>query len=633
MKKAIYLSAILALGAISCAKEASAPVNEGEKQTIKVEVGMPSGDTKANFIEDAALVWEVGDVVMFYNGNDNPTYTLTADDISNEGQHAVFTFETSQPKGVLRYNWSTRNIAEYDFAENHSYITDDTEVYETGSTLSYTQAEAGTMNKAHLYMHSGTTYEEFDTDSEVSSKMHIIGTVFKVMPYTTEYNDESVKSVEFKLNTTDQYLGSTVNYTYDVDGTYNAPQYLWYYGVTVNLGTAFSLDGVSTADASKGIYFSVPATTAALTTGYTMVVTTDAATYTYTSDASLTVAENTLRTVALNLDSEHRGNAKDENIWAPADVSDDTHTVSWYYAPNWSQLSDPTCTFDADDKTYSFTLEKATYGQWQAQMFILPTEAITLSSDNYYDFSVVITSSTAQNSVTIKLYQNGNDDLFLFSKSGVTLAAGEATTIDLPSLTGVDISEAKLLFDFGGNSANTDIVIKDITLKLGSAPEEEEAIEYDSGSSNLWAAVDAAHTYSQYYAPGWSQLSDPEITYSNHTYSYSLPTATTDQWQAQFFIIPDSAVALSSSNKYDFQVVLKSSTDIAKATVKLTDSSNDGLYLFTENVALSAGVEKTVTYRELTGIESSSVKMVFDFGGNPANTDIVISNILLRVSE
>jgi len=92
-------------------------------------------------------------------------------------------------------------------------------------------------------------------------------------------------------------------------------------------------------------------------------------------------------------------------------------------------------------------------------------------------------------------------------------------------------------------------------------------------------------------------------------------------------------VALSSSNKYDFQVVLKSSTDIAKATVKLTDSSNDGLYLFTENVALSAGVEKTVTYRELTGIESSSVKMVFDFGGNPANTDIVISNILLRVSE
>ncbi len=199
-----------------------------------------------------------------------------------------------------------------------------------------------------------------------------------------------------------------------------------------------------------------------------------------------------------------------------------------------------------------------------------------------------------------------------------------------------------MVFDFGGNPDNTEISVSNIVLKdhaiddgtvLPSVPEDPvagpEEYKYDS-EANLWKAADAAHSYSFFYAPSWSQLPDPELANNGNEYLLKLPSATFAQWQAQFHIIPDSPVALESSKSYDFSVVLNSTTDIKAVTLKLTENGNDDNFLFTENVNLTAFEDYIFDLSDLPGIDAAAVKMVFDFGGNPDNTEVTIKRIVLK---
>ena len=167
-----------------------------------------------------------------------------------------------------------------------------------------------------------------------------------------------------------------------------------------------------------------------------------------------------------------------------------------------------------------------------------------------------------------------------------------------------------------------------ITSKAG--PVVFNGFNYNA-DSNIWKPADAAHTYSYYYAPGWSQIADPETTQDGAEYTLSLPSATSDQWQAQFFIIPDTPVVLEASKNYDFSVIVNSSTDIPNMTFKLTDVGDDGNFLFTERQNIKAG-EQFIFYRsDLAGIDApNGVKMVFDFGGNPDNTTVSVARITLK---
>ena len=156
-----------------------------------------------------------------------------------------------------------------------------------------------------------------------------------------------------------------------------------------------------------------------------------------------------------------------------------------------------------------------------------------------------------------------------------------------------------------------------------------EGFKYNA-ESNLWLPADAAHTYSQYYAPGWSQLDNPDIDYEDGTYSFTSPSATFEQWQNQFFIIPVNDIALSSAVNYDFSVKMTLSQDVKGVTFKLTDASDDGNFLFTERRDLKAFEDYIFYLVDLPGIDASAVKMVFDFGGNPDNTEVTISHIVLK---
>ncbi|MBR6306182.1 MAG: hypothetical protein IKR38_05315, partial [Bacteroidales bacterium] len=63
---------------------------------------------------------------------------------------------------------------------------------------------------------------------------------------------------------------------------------------------------------------------------------------------------------------------------------------------------------------------------------------------------------------------------------------------------------------------------------------------------------------------------------------------------------------------------------------KLTDTTNDNNFLFTERRDIQAYEEFTLTLTGLAGIDAAAVKMVFDFGGNPADTEVTIKEIILR---
>ena len=326
------------------------------------------------------------------------------------------------------------------------------------------------------------------------------------------------------------------------------------------------------------------------------------------------------------------------NLWKPVDA-EGAHSYSFFYAPGWTQIADPEVSC-AGGK-YTFSLPSATSEQWQAQCFIIPTADLPLSAATNYDFSCILNSSTDIKKVTLKLTDTTNDGNFLFTEN-VNLTAFEDYVFYLSDLPGIDAATVKMVFDFGGNPDNTEVSVSNIVLKdhaiddgtvLPSVPEEPvagpEEYKYDS-EANLWKAADAAHSYSFFYAPSWSQLPDPEVENNGNEYLLKLPSATFAQWQAQFFIIPDNPVALESSKSYDFSVVLNSTTDIRAVTLKLTDVSSDDNFLFTENVNLSAFEDYIFDLSDLPGIDAAAVKMVFDFGGNPDNTEVTIKRIVLK---
>ncbi|MDE6458863.1 MAG: hypothetical protein K2L31_09750 [Muribaculum sp.] len=150
--------------------------------------------------------------------------------------------------------------------------------------------------------------------------------------------------------------------------------------------------------------------------------------------------------------------------------------------------------------------------------------------------------------------------------------------------------------------------------------------KYDS-EFNMWRTANVS-VGGFYYAPGWAQIADPEYTVTGNGYTVSLPAATSDQWQAQMPLITD--ISANTATNYDFSVVLNSSTDHPGVTVKLTQDGDDGNFLFEERVQLKA-YEDFVFYKsDLPGIDAATLKLVLDFGGNAENTEITISNIVLK---
>lgn len=324
------------------------------------------------------------------------------------------------------------------------------------------------------------------------------------------------------------------------------------------------------------------------------------------------------------------------NIWKSATIAAPT----FYYAnSDWSARPNPQYTFDGE--AYTVTLPQSTTERWQAQMGLVTN--FGSSADKQYDFSVIFTSTKDHPAVMVKLVDSRDgkpyEDTFLFAKT-IKLEANEPVCFWREAVAGIDIPNLKLVLDFGGNADNTDITVESIVFKDHAnddgtvVPEVEEPepnwVDLNS-ADNLWHGIN--FTSSFYYGPNWSQIADPAFTVNGTEYTVVLPTATFQQWQSQIHLTPDN-LATTAADSYDFKVILNASNDVNEATIKFVkvgESDEDkNTYVFVKQFDLTAGTDITAKVINAKGLDISQTKLVFDFGGNPANTTVVIKDIILQ---
>jgi hypothetical protein len=312
-------------------------------------------------------------------------------------------------------------------------------------------------------------------------------------------------------------------------------------------------------------------------------------------------------------------------------------TNTYYYAPGWSQIADPDMT--SNGNSYTISLPTATTGQWQAQMFF-HTDMAT-SAANHYDFSAKLLSTKDHDNVTVKLSKVGDDKTYYFVDN-IKLKAFQPYIFYKSDMPGLDIDKVNVVLDFGGNQADTQVTISDIDLQEHAcdgieAPAEDQdntVYTYDS-PMNLWKSnVDdkgtAGFTTYFYYAPGFNQITDPDLSVDKGTYTVTLPTATSGQWQAQVHLI--TTIPGDADTKYDFSCKLLPTKDIKGVTVKMTDTASDDNYYFVKQADLTGGQEYTLKVPAvvLPKGAATALKLVFDFGGNPADEQVKIYNIVFQ---
>ncbi len=164
-------------------------------------------------------------------------------------------------------------------------------------------------------------------------------------------------------------------------------------------------------------------------------------------------------------------------------------------------------------------------------------------------------------------------------------------------------------------------------------PLEGNWVDVDS-EDNLWNGANITKPGEGpvfYYAPGWNPIADPELVVTGSgaatQYALTFPEATTDQWQAQCPFLTD--LATSAAESYDFRITIKSNNEFMGATLKFTQEGDDGNFIFEQRKQLEAK-ENVIELVNLAGKDITQGKLVLDFGGCPAGTEIVVKDIILQ---
>lgn len=344
-----------------------------------------------------------------------------------------------------------------------------------------------------------------------------------------------------------------------------------------------------------------------------------------------------------------------DNLWKNATVT----AGGMYYADaNWTPYPDvvQNDVFKVTNQSVTVSLPKATNSEWQAQ-FPLVTDIKpggVMSSSKTYDFSCVLTSTKAQR-VTLKLVETGDNGVpgslginydanAVFYVNNINLEPNVPYVFYLVDQQGIDIQdhELQLVMDFGGCEAENEVTVENIVLidhaknteldkvptdQPGEGGEDKPQIDWKEGA-NLLAGMPIDVT--TYYAHGgsWEGYPDPVHSEADGVYKISLPGASDQQWQAQY-TFHNTGVQLSAAKKYDVRVVIESNNEFDGATIKFTQEDNDDVYITADRHHINEGVN-VFEFAALEGKDISNLKIVYDFGGNPADTEITISDVRLQ---
>ena len=172
-------------------------------------------------------------------------------------------------------------------------------------------------------------------------------------------------------------------------------------------------------------------------------------------------------------------------------------------------------------------------------------------------------------------------------------------------------------------------------------------------ASNLWRAVDAGkHVKFFYYmaqdwsAPIYKNVGSTECPYlirRESTYRLKLEQPTYERWQNQFYIYPydeSHFIKLDPAKTYHFKMTVQADKDLA-AFFKLAqynpansaENKYEGATIWEKagypvNMDLKAGTP-LVMETEFTAQDAPNILLIFDFGGNAANTNVFIKDIIV----
>lgn len=312
--------------------------------------------------------------------------------------------------------------------------------------------------------------------------------------------------------------------------------------------------------------------------------------------------------------------ASDVNQWNKAKVELES---TWFANNDWGEIAAPSVEV-SNDGIFLHAPAEMGGSQWQGQVHVMTD--IPVAADQFYDFSCRVYVSGG-GKVTVKTQKAGDDDT-MFGDMGnqKDVKAGDNVIyfINEPGFDGT----LKIAFDFGG-LADQDIEVTDIVFKNHADDDGTETPVTWDADRNLWKGYDVG---SIYYATGndWAGLPDYDYESTDEGYWLYLPTETMNQWQAQMHIPTD--IMTSADKNYDFRITFNCSNTISGVTVKLHPEGDDGIMYMEDRVKCDAGKDCTFTWTNMPGIDADVPwVLTLDFGGNPADTEVTVSNIHFQV--
>ena len=128
---------------------------------------------------------------------------------------------------------------------------------------------------------------------------------------------------------------------------------------------------------------------------------------------------------------------------------------------------------------------------------------------------------------------------------------------------------------------------------------------------------------------GWSQIADPVHSGDlQEGFNFTMNGAGSSQWQAQVHFNKGANYAtLSADKNYDFSIVIVSSADNVKATVKPQKDGDDGVFFSEAQFPLHKGVN-VIALSDVPGFDGD-FKIATDFAGAPEGTEFTIRNVFL----
>ena len=290
-----------------------------------------------------------------------------------------------------------------------------------------------------------------------------------------------------------------------------------------------------------------------------------------------------------------------------------------YYAPNWGPSSNYTET--ETNGALTIHLGDATSADWQAQ-FPITCASQSLVSGKTYFLSFDIQTNVDLPRVYMKLQAAADDNHFV-DLPVQSVSAGTTT------ISGITVNTAdafdEILFDFGGNPANADIVISNITVCDDYTGETPPPVTYICNGTDVLSGVDFTSGMIFYTGDGNNLSSNYTEAWSNNTLALHLGDATPGQWNAQFNLSCASQT-LTAGQTYFLSFHIKTNADLPRVYMKLQAAADNDHFVDLPSVSIPAGADTIVS--GITVNTAGAFDMIlFDFGGNPANADISISDI------